>query len=157
MVIPSPKAVLSLVRRLSEYLIMKHGNGQAVYPESGFIDNLYCEKYHHVRLAAILIYLVAHYAEGSLMPILVQRMIFDYVSEKCPFFDLTIVNLRGVFAQLNKRLVEPEIKKHLMMVLGTFNYGWALKNLDFNVIQFTSRKTKICFSRADKNQLSVIN
>jgi len=81
-----------------EYLITKHGNGKAVPPESGFIDNLY----------------FSHYAEGSLMPILVQRIIFDYVPKSAPFLIRPILN--RVFAQLNKLLVEPEIKKNLTMI-----------------------------------------
>jgi len=81
-----------------EYLITKHGNGKAVPPEFGFVDNLY----------------FAHYAEGSLMPVLVQKIIFDMVPKRAPFLVRPIVN--KVFAQLNKLLVEPEIKKHLTMI-----------------------------------------
>jgi hypothetical protein len=59
---------------------------------------------------------VSHYAEGTLMPILIQRMIFDYVPKNAPFWIRPIV--RTVFDQLKKLLVEPEIKKNLKMVCG---------------------------------------
>jgi hypothetical protein len=59
-------------------------------------------------------YPVSHYAEGSLMPILIQRMIFDLVPQRSPFLIRPIV--RKVFDQLIKLLVEPEIKKNLTMV-----------------------------------------
>jgi len=81
-----------------EYLITKYGNGKAVPSEADFVDNLY----------------FAHYAEGSLMPVLVQKIIFDMIPKKSPFFVRPIVSV--VFAQLNKLLVDPEIKKHLTMI-----------------------------------------
>ncbi|KAF8804733.1 thioredoxin-like protein [Phlegmacium glaucopus] len=81
-----------------EYLITKYGSGKAVPPESGFIDNLY----------------FAHYAEGSLMPILVQSIIFEHIPKNAPFWIRPI--LTRVFAQLIKLMVEPEIKKHATMI-----------------------------------------
>jgi len=81
-----------------EYLITKHGNGKAVPPESGFIDNIY----------------FSHYAEGTLMPIFIQRMIFDFVPKNAPFLIRPIVKM--VFGQLITLLVEPEIKKNLTMI-----------------------------------------
>jgi len=81
-----------------EYLITKHGNGKAVPPESGFIDNLY----------------FSHYAEGTLMPILIQGMIFDFILKNAPFWIRPII--RKVFDQVKKILVEPEIKKNLTMI-----------------------------------------
>jgi len=66
-------------------------------------------------------YLVAHYAEGSLMPILIQSIIFDHIPKNAPFWIRPILN--RVFAQLNKLLVEPEIKKHVTMVCLTFFDG----------------------------------
>jgi len=97
-VITDDNVTLAESGAIVEYLITKYGSGKAVPPESGFIDNLY----------------FSHYAEGSLMPILIQRLIFENVPKNSPFWIRPIVN--QVFTQLNKLLVEPEIKKNLMMI-----------------------------------------
>lgn len=97
-VITDDNVTLAESGAIVEYLITKHGSGKAVPPESGFIDNLY----------------FSHYAEGSLMPILIQRLIFEHVPKNSPFWIRPIVN--RVFTQLNKLLVEPEIKKNLTMI-----------------------------------------
>ncbi|KDR68456.1 hypothetical protein GALMADRAFT_257189 [Galerina marginata CBS 339.88] len=81
-----------------EYLIAKYGNGKAVPSESGYIDNLY----------------FSHYAEGSFMPVLIQKYIFDAVPKKSPFFIRPIANM--IFGQLDKLLVIPEMTKHLAMI-----------------------------------------
>ncbi|KDR68457.1 hypothetical protein GALMADRAFT_257192 [Galerina marginata CBS 339.88] len=81
-----------------EYVIAKYGNGKAVPSEAGYLDNLYFN----------------HYAEGSLMPILVQKYIFDAVPKNVPFYIRPIVNM--VFGQLDSRIIQPELKKHLAMV-----------------------------------------
>jgi len=81
-----------------EYLIAKYGNGKAVPPESGFVDNLY----------------FSHYAEGTLMPVLFQRMIFEYVPKNSPFWIRPII--RPVFNQLEELLVKPEIKNNLALI-----------------------------------------
>lgn len=48
------------------------------------------------------------------MPILIQRMIFDYVPKNAPFWIRPIV--KTVFDQLKSLLVAPEIKKNITMV-----------------------------------------
>jgi len=100
-----------------EYLITKHGNGKAVPPESGFIDNLY----------------FSHYAEGTLMPILIQRMIFNFAPKNAPLSIRPVV--KTVFDQLKTLLVAPEIKKNLTM------------------IEAHLEKSKSIFLRVDKSQL----
>ena len=108
---------------LSEYLITKHGNGKAVPPDSGFIDNLYCEirniifKLNMTRILIYILYIlppVSHYAEGTLMPILTQGLIFDNVSKKAPFWARPII--RSVLNPVKELLVNSEIKKNLAMV-----------------------------------------
>jgi len=81
-----------------DYVIAKYGNGKAVPTQSGYLDNLY----------------FTHYAEGSLMPILVLKYIFELIPKNTPFFIRPILNM--VFGQLDKLLVQPEIKKHLEMI-----------------------------------------
>lgn len=62
------------------------------------------------------------------MPILIQRMIFDYVPKNAPFWIRPIVI--SVFDQLKKLLVEPEILKNLTMVCGSY---LLLKDFDFDI------------------------
>lgn len=105
----------------SEYLITKYGNGKAVPPESGFVDNIYCE-FRYIYISGSIRYytiylippLVSHYAEGTLMPVLFQRMVFEYVPKNSPFWIRPII--RPVFKQLEELLVKPEIKNNLAMV-----------------------------------------
>ena len=63
------------------------------------------------------------------MPILIQRLIFENVPKNSPFWIRPIVN--QVFTQLNKLLVEPEIKKNLTMVCGIF-----YEDSDSDVVSF---------------------
>jgi glutathione S-transferase len=81
-----------------EYVITKYGNGKGVPTESGYLDNLY----------------FTHYAEGSFMPILFNKYLFDLVPKNSPFFIRPIAKM--IFGQLNAQLVEPELKKHLTMI-----------------------------------------
>lgn len=87
-------------------------------PDSGYLDNLYC-KYTILLLrisnANVLSNVpVSHYAEGSFMPIIVQGYIFDLVPKKSPFYIRPVLN--ATFGQLTKRLVQPQLEKHLSMV-----------------------------------------
>lgn len=92
------------------------------------------------------------------MPVLVRKIIFDMIPKKSPFLVRPIVS--RVFAQLNKLLVDPEIKKHLTMVRGAFHDEQG-KNFDCDVIKFRLKhilKNQNLFSlRAGKSQLSVFN
>jgi hypothetical protein len=146
---------MTFLRRLSEYLINKHGNGKAVPPQSGFIDNLYCEIKDIMSSSAILIYPVTHYAEGSLMPILVQKLIFDYIPKKAPFLIRPL--LKTVFAQVNKLLVDPQITRNLTMVCSII-YDGTLILMSFRFrLKHISKNQTLLFSRADKSQLLVTN
>ncbi|GLB39284.1 putative glutathione S-transferase [Lyophyllum shimeji] len=94
-----------------EYLISKYGNGKLQAPASGpgYLDNLY----------------YTHYAEGSLMPILVQKIIFDIVPQKTPFLIRPLANM--IFSNLDTQLLQPEFKKHFDMIeshLATVKTGW---------------------------------
>ncbi|PPQ92140.1 hypothetical protein CVT25_007970 [Psilocybe cyanescens] len=81
-----------------DYIIATYGNGRAVAKQSGYVDNLY----------------FSHYAEGSLMPVLVLKFIFTVVPKKSPFFIRPFLGF--VFGQLDKQLVQPQIVKHLRMI-----------------------------------------
>ncbi|KAL4258562.1 GST N-terminal domain-containing protein [Pleurotus pulmonarius] len=80
-----------------EYLIGRYGNGKGQPTEAGKVDNLY----------------FTHYAEGSLMPILVQNIVNKTVRSQSPFLLRPIVNL--IFNQLDT-MVHSNLKKHLDMI-----------------------------------------
>ncbi|KAK0192304.1 thioredoxin-like protein [Armillaria mellea] len=78
-----------------EYLIEKYGNGRfRTTTGSEHINNLY----------------YTHYAEGSLMPVLVMGLIFRFVPQQSPWFLRPF--MRFIFSQLEKLLVKPELAKH---------------------------------------------
>ena len=52
------------------------------------------------------------------MPVLVQKLIFDVVPQRSPFYIRPLVSM--IFGQLNKQLVQPEIVKHVALVLTIF-------------------------------------
>jgi len=81
-----------------EYVIEKYGNGKALVPEAGKLDNLY----------------YTHYAEGTLMPLLVNKLIFSLVPGHAPFFIRPLVRL--IFSQLDETLVVPQLKTNLAMI-----------------------------------------
>ncbi|OZJ03446.1 hypothetical protein BZG36_03179 [Bifiguratus adelaidae] len=84
-----------------EYLIQKYGKGRLA-PASTFASPDY------VKYLQLL-----HFAEGSLMPTLVMKLVFGIIPTKAPFFIRPLLN--AVFAQVNKQFVEPEVKA---------NAGW---------------------------------
>lgn len=57
------------------------------------------------------ILLVSHYAEGTLMPLAVNKLVFSIVPGRSPFLIRPIV--RTVFDQLTNRLVNPQLKRNL--------------------------------------------
>ncbi|RPD65667.1 thioredoxin-like protein [Lentinus tigrinus ALCF2SS1-7] len=81
-----------------EYIIQKYGKGRAQPLESGIIDNLY----------------YTHYAEASLMPLLVNKLVFRIIPERVPFFLRPF--LKGVFGMLSSKMIEPRLKLHAKMI-----------------------------------------
>ncbi|KAH9477877.1 Glutathione S-transferase 3 [Psilocybe cubensis] len=81
-----------------DYIIATYGNGRAVAQQSGYIHNLY----------------FSHYAEGSLMPVLILKFIFTIVPKKSPFLIRPFLSF--IFRQLDKQLAEPQITQHLKMI-----------------------------------------
>ncbi|KAG8985252.1 hypothetical protein FRB90_004853, partial [Tulasnella sp. 427] len=112
-----------------EYLITKYGKGKLQPPESGWLDNLYCE-FLCSKVAAksrdnIELPLSTssdlHYAEGTLMPLLVWKLILTVTPNKVPFLIRPVA--RGVCNTLiarmidvrlvdNMDLIEEQLKKH---------------------------------------------
>ncbi|EMD34803.1 hypothetical protein CERSUDRAFT_140479 [Gelatoporia subvermispora B] len=82
-----------------EYIRSKYDTtGKIAPPESGKIDDLY--------------YL--HYVEGSLMPLLVDKLIFQMLPEKAPFFVRPI--LRAASGTVNGKLLDPRLKIHARLI-----------------------------------------
>ncbi|KAJ7236242.1 thioredoxin-like protein [Mycena rebaudengoi] len=96
-VITDGDVVLAESGAIIEYLISKYAtDGKFKAPSSGkeYTNNLY----------------FTHYAEGSIMPLLVQRLIFTTSARFMP------TELRQaaipIFAQVQKERIDPEIKTH---------------------------------------------
>jgi len=81
-----------------EYLVERYGQGRLV-PPSGTPDKL---RYNHIL----------HYAEGTAMPPLLMKLIFDRIeNEKMPFFAKPIA--RGIAGKVKKMFVMPNIENNL--------------------------------------------
>ncbi|KAG6889657.1 hypothetical protein C0995_015773 [Termitomyces sp. Mi166 len=94
-----------------EYLISHYGKGKLQAPASGqgYIDDLY----------------YTHYAEGSLMPTLVPKLIYDIVLIKTPFFIRPFAHL--VFGGFIQQYLMPAFEKHFTMIedhLNRTTTGW---------------------------------
>ncbi|KAG8905336.1 hypothetical protein FRC01_008394, partial [Tulasnella sp. 417] len=88
-----------------EYIIAKYGRGKLQPPESGWLDNLY----------------FSHYNEGTLMPLLVWRLILSVTPQRFPFIIRPIA--KGICNTLvtgmidkrlmqNRNLIEDHLKKY---------------------------------------------
>ncbi|EKM56543.1 uncharacterized protein PHACADRAFT_253732 [Phanerochaete carnosa HHB-10118-sp] len=75
-----------------EYILGKYGSGKFLPPDSGKVDNLF----------------YTHYAEGTLMPLLVNRFIFGLVPTKSPFIFRPL--LWYIFSTLDNAVVNPRLK-----------------------------------------------
>lgn len=81
-----------------EYIIRKYGDGKVRPPASGEVDDLY----------------YTHYAEGSLMPLIVNRLILSILVDKSPFFIRPVVSL--LVSQIASRGIDPRLKLHTKMI-----------------------------------------
>jgi glutathione S-transferase len=86
-----------------EYLVGKYGNGRLVPPPDTAERLLYTY--------------FLHYAEGSLMPPLLLKLVFDRVATApAPFFVKPIA--RGIADKVKDTFVMPQIKRHLKYLDG---------------------------------------
>jgi len=91
-----------------EYLLSKYGR-KFRPTEAGKIDDLY----------------FTHYSEGTLMPILVNSLIFSIIPQRSPALIRPL--LKPVFANIVKRLLNPELKNNCDMLeahLAKSQTGW---------------------------------
>ena len=98
-----------------EYIIKKYGKGRAHPPETGEVDNLYCAfRFPLTVLISNICAADTHYSESSLMPMLVNKLLFKIITEKSPFFIRPL--LRAVFSSVNTAFLDPRLKMHADMV-----------------------------------------
>ncbi|KAI0032597.1 thioredoxin-like protein [Vararia minispora EC-137] len=83
-----------------EYIIRTFGNGKARPSASGEVDDLY----------------FSHYAEGSLMPLVVNKFVFGIVPGRAPFLLRPLV--RNVMNMLVSQMVDPRLKEHIRLIEG---------------------------------------
>lgn len=97
-VITDGKQTLAESGAIIEYLIERYGNGRLV-PALGTLE--------HLRYTYWL-----HYAEGSAMPPLLLKLIFDQIEKNpMPFFVRPIA--RAIVSRVKSSFIEPQIAQHL--------------------------------------------
>ncbi|WP_445244995.1 glutathione S-transferase [Microcoleus sp. OTE_8_concoct_300] len=97
-VITDGKLTLAESGAIIEYLIERYGNGRLV-PAIGTLE--------HLRYTYWL-----HYAEGSAMPPLLLKLIFDQIENNpMPFFVRPIA--RAIVSRVKSSFIEPQITQHL--------------------------------------------
>ncbi len=67
------------------------------------------------RRAAAVHYFM-HYAEGSLMPLLFMKLVFDRIPSRVPFFMRPVA--RAISGGANKSLLAPQLGNHFMFIEG---------------------------------------
>ena len=85
-----------------EYLVDTYGNGR-FRPASGTPDRI-----HYTYFL--------HYAEGSLMPLLLMKLIFSRIPSRLPFFMKPVG--RAIAKGANTTLLDPQIGSHFMFLEG---------------------------------------
>jgi glutathione S-transferase len=78
-----------------QYLLRKYGKQRETLPEPAQINDIY----------------FTHYAEGSLMPILITKLVCTIVPERAPL--LLKPFLWGVFEAVSRRMLAPRLKTHM--------------------------------------------
>jgi glutathione S-transferase len=99
-------------------------DGDATVAESGAILEYLLERYGGGRLVPpagsaerLLFTYFLHYAEGSVMPPLLLKLVFDRIrTAPMPFFVRPVA--RGIAAKVTSEFVEPQIDKHFSFMEG---------------------------------------
>lgn len=58
--------------------------------------------------------IVTHYAEGSVQPLLVRKLMFTMIPDNAPVLMQPVLN--AVFSKLNAKLTDPELRSHAILV-----------------------------------------
>lgn len=93
-------------------------DGDKTLAESGAILEYLIETYGNGRLASErgtpewrrYVYWM-HYAEGSAMPLLYQKLLFSLVPQRAPWYSRPL--LKPVFARMQEKLVDPQLAQHI--------------------------------------------
>jgi glutathione S-transferase len=101
-VVTDDGAVLAESGAILEYLVEKYGSGKLA-PKPGTPE---FQKYRYYM----------HYAEGSLMPFLLLRLIFSRVKAKAPFLVRPIA--RAIADTVDSQFVAPNLKRHVAFLDG---------------------------------------
>ena len=96
-VITDGDATLAESGAILEYLVETHGKGQLA-PAPGTPEH---------RLYRYFL----HYAEGSLMPLLLMKLVFNKVKTDAPFFIRPIA--KGIAGMVGSKFLDPNIANHL--------------------------------------------
>ncbi|KAI0260734.1 thioredoxin-like protein [Gloeopeniophorella convolvens] len=92
-----------------QYIINKYGNGRIAPPKEGEVTDIY----------------FTHFSEGSFMPLLTSRYIYNLVPAQAPFFLRPI--LRSVFSMLDAKVVARPLEaslKYTEEALAKSSTGW---------------------------------
>ena len=98
-------------------------DGELTVAESGAIIEYVLERYGRGRLAPAagtparrrFTYFL-HYAEGSLMPLLVMKLVFSRIAPSAPFFARPLV--KAIVGNVNRAFLEPQLRLQLGFVEG---------------------------------------
>jgi len=99
-VITDGDKVLAESGAILEYLADTYGNGR-LKPANGTPERL-----HYTYFL--------HYAEGSLMPLLLMKLVFNRIPGRLPFFMRPVG--KAISAGANKTLLDPQIGTHFMFL-----------------------------------------
>jgi len=81
-----------------QYLLRKYGKQRETLPESAQLDDIH----------------FTHYAEGSLMPIIINKLVCKIIPERAPL--LLKPFLWGVFEAVSRRVFAPRLETHMKYV-----------------------------------------
>lgn len=107
-----------------EYIVETYGNGRLIPPP---------KTPERLRYTYWL-----HYAEGSAMPLLVQKLLFTVIPKRAPALMRPLMKM--AFGQVLATLVDPQLKQHI-----TFWEGELLKSEWFAGNEFTAADVQMSF------------
>jgi glutathione S-transferase len=123
-VITEGDATIAESGAILEYVVETHGKG-ALVPAHG------TPAYRHYRY-------FLHYAEGSLMPLLVMKLVFNKLKTDAPFLIRPIA--RAISGTVARRFLDPNLATHL-----GFLGGHLAKNTWFTGDTFTAADVQMSF------------
>jgi glutathione S-transferase len=123
-VITDGDATLAESGAILEYLVETHGKG-ALAPAAG------TQAYRHYRY-------FMHYAEGSLMPLLVMKLVFNRIKTDAPFLFRPFA--RAIAGTVSRRFLAPNLATHL-----GFLGGHLAKHSWFTGDAFTAADVQMSF------------